>query len=407
MPDPNQLFDLLERAQPQIVAGVRARLPGIIVVSALTLAWVLPAMADDVAIRIMTQNVYQGTNFDEVFAAQTPAEFVAAVTLTYNNILATDPAERAAAVANEIASQQPDLVSLQEVSTLLTGNPATTVQFDYLGSLLSDLKARGQSYSVVATLPELDADAPSTLGFDVRLERGDAILVRTTDNATLTNIQIHQYVNNPPIQTPVGPFEDLRGYASVDLSIHGAAFQFVTTHLNTLQPAQGLQMQELIAAEGGAKLPLVVAGDFNANADDPSDPTYSTYQAAIDAGFADAWTAANGSDPGYTCCQNQNLMNFPSELNTRVDLVLLQGAIGVDGVQLIGDSPDDRTPSGLWPADHAGVVATLEIPTGSLAVPETSTWVMLLLGFGGLSLTARLWHRRDSPPPAVHSEPGF
>lgn len=104
MPNPNQLFDLLEKAQPQIVAGVRARLLGTILVSAL-FAWVRPAMADDVAIRIMTQNVYQGTNFDEVFAAQTPAEFVAAVTLTYNNILATDPAERAAALANEIASQ--------------------------------------------------------------------------------------------------------------------------------------------------------------------------------------------------------------------------------------------------------------------------------------------------------------
>jgi hypothetical protein len=108
-----QLFDLLEKAQPQIVAAVRARLLGTIVVSALTLAWVPPAVADDVAIRIMTQNVYQGTNFDEAFAAQTPAEFVAAVTLTYNNILATDPAERAAAVANEIASQQPDLLRLR------------------------------------------------------------------------------------------------------------------------------------------------------------------------------------------------------------------------------------------------------------------------------------------------------
>jgi hypothetical protein len=38
--------------------------------SAAGLIYVMPAQADDVAIRIMTQNVYQGTNFDELFAAK-------------------------------------------------------------------------------------------------------------------------------------------------------------------------------------------------------------------------------------------------------------------------------------------------------------------------------------------------
>ena len=87
---------------------------------ALALAWALPAQAGDAVVRVMTQNVYQGTNFDEVVAATTPAEFLAAVTTTYNNIMATQPAERAAAVANEIAREAPDIVSLQEVATLTT-----------------------------------------------------------------------------------------------------------------------------------------------------------------------------------------------------------------------------------------------------------------------------------------------
>ena len=389
-----------KKAQPQIVAGVRRKLPGAILVSALTLTWALPAKADDVPIRIMTQNVYQGTNFDEVFAAKTPAEFVAAVTTTYNNILATDPAGRAAAVASEIAGEQPDLVSLQEVSTLLTGNrPATTVQFDYLPSLQKDLKALGQNYSVVTTLSELDAEAPSTLGFDVRLVRGDAILVRADDKATLANIQVQHYVNNPPLQPAVGPpILDLRGYASVDVSIHGAAFQFVTTHLNTFQPAQLAQMQELISAESGTRLPLVMAGDFNADADNALDPTYATYQAAIGAGFVDAWSAANGADPGYTCCQNQNLLNFPSTLNQRIDLELLRGAIGVDEMNLVGDGAGDRLPSGLWPADHAGLIATLDIPQGSIAVPEASTWAMTFLGFVALGFAG--WRARSRQAPA-------
>jgi hypothetical protein len=33
-------------------------------------------------------------------------------------------------------------------------------------------------------------------------------------------------------------------------------------------------------------------------------------------------------------------------------------------VNLIGDTPADFTPSGLWPSDHAGVVATLTLPEG-------------------------------------------
>jgi endonuclease/exonuclease/phosphatase family metal-dependent hydrolase len=297
-------------------------------------------------------------------------------------------------------------VSLQEVSTLLTGNPANTVQFDYLPSLQKDLKALGQNYSVVTTLSELNAEAPSSLGFDVRLVRGDAILVRADDDATLTNIQVQHYVNNPPLPSEVGPIPDLRGYASVDVSIGGAAFRFVTTHLNTSQPAQLAQMQELISAENGTPLPLIMAGDFNAKAEDSLDPTNTTYQTAINAGFVDAWSAANGNDPGDTCCQNQNLLNFPSTLSERVDLELLQGAIGVDEAHLIGDGDGDRLPSGLWPADHAGVIATLEIPRGSLAVPETSTWVMLLLGFAGMCLAAPIGHRLGSPLPAFGGRPG-
>jgi hypothetical protein len=132
-----------------------------------------------------------------------------------------------------------------------------------------------------------------------------------------------------------------------------------------------------------------MAGDFNANADDPTDPTFLTYETAIGAGLVDAWSEAHGSDPGYTCCQAQNLLNSASSLNQRIDLVFLGGDIGVDDIHLIGDAGSDRTPSGLWPADHAGVVATLEIPESGAAVPETSTWAMLLLGFAGLGAAGR------------------
>jgi hypothetical protein len=58
-------------------------------------------------IRVMTYNVDEGTDFQELAAAHSPAEFIAAVGTTYMNILATRPAERAAAMAREIAREHP------------------------------------------------------------------------------------------------------------------------------------------------------------------------------------------------------------------------------------------------------------------------------------------------------------
>ena len=112
-------------------------------------------------------------------------------------------------------------------------------------------------------------------------------------------------------------------------SLGSSAFRFVTTHLvETSQPAQLAQMQELLARVAGSSLPVVMAGDFNANADYPSDLTFTTYQAALDADFTDDWVAVHGNDPGFTCCQDQDLENPVSLLDTRIDLFLSNGGSG-------------------------------------------------------------------------------
>ena len=82
-----------------------------------------PAMADDDdrGIRLVTQNMYVGSSFAALAAAQSPPQVFAAVATIYNNILATKPAERAAAMAREIARHRPDLVALQEAAMLRTG----------------------------------------------------------------------------------------------------------------------------------------------------------------------------------------------------------------------------------------------------------------------------------------------
>jgi hypothetical protein len=42
-------------------------------------------------------------------------------------------------------------------------------------------------------------------------------------------------------------------------------------------------------------------------------------------------------------------------------LILYRGGFSVRDIKLVGEKPSDRTPSGLWPSDHAGVVASLRL----------------------------------------------
>jgi endonuclease/exonuclease/phosphatase family metal-dependent hydrolase len=323
---------------------------------------------DDGGIRLFLQNMDEGTDFIELGAARTPAEFVAAVTTTYNNILATKPAERAAAMAREIAQQRPDLVALQEASVLRIGNggPATTVRSDLLQLLLDALAGLGQPYVAVAIFPGFDAQAPSTLGFNVRLTTQDAILVRANLQSELkvSNLQIQEFGVKAESQTAVGPLVNPNGWAAIDVRTRGSSFRFVTTHLDAGSPAVRVaQAGEMLLTAANTSLPVIFAGDFNIDADSSLDPSFLGYLAVINTGFTDAWRGKRGPDPGFTCCQAENVLNPTSLLNQRSDLVLFRGAFGVADISLIGNQPADRTSSGLWPSDHAGVAATLLLPS--------------------------------------------
>jgi endonuclease/exonuclease/phosphatase family metal-dependent hydrolase len=323
---------------------------------------------DDRGIRLVTQNMYVGSAFDALSVAQTPEQLRAAVATIYNNIVASRPAERAAAMAREIARHRPDLVALQEAAMLRTGTggPATTVRSDLLQSLLDELAGLGQRYRAVAILPGLDAQAPSALGFDVRVTMQDAILVRSDppgDAIKVSNLQIEQFGVKLATPTLVGLITDPRGWAAIDVTVRGSRFRFVTTHLDSVSPAiRVAQAKELLLTAANTSLPVVMAGDFNIAADTSLDPSFPAYQAMINAGFTDAWQSKRAPDPGFTCCQAGNLLNPTSLLNHRIDLVLFRGGFGVADISLIGNQPADRTSSGLWPSDHAGVAATLRLP---------------------------------------------
>src|SRR4051794_17420449 len=224
---------------------------------------------------VMTQNMDEGTDYQALATATNVPAFLAAVTQTYQDIAMTDPAARALAMAQAIAAQQPALIGLQEASAVRTGPspPATTVTSDLLQSLLNDLGALGPHYQALVVSPRLDAEAPSTLGFDVRLTTRDAILVRTDlPGFSATNPQSHTFVAQLAVPTAVGTVSFNRGWSSVDATLDGQTFRFIDTHLDTgaFAPLQLAQVHELLTDANPSSLPAVYVGDFNTSANDPS-----------------------------------------------------------------------------------------------------------------------------------------
>ena len=86
----------------------------------------------------------------------------------------------------------------------------------------------------------------------------------------------------------------------------------------------------------------------------PQDPTYTDF---ISAGYSDVWSEIFPKRAGLTCCQAESDNNPVSQLYQRIDLVLTQGKVAPWGVELIGTNLRSRLPDGLWPSDHAAVVA--------------------------------------------------
>jgi len=102
-------------------------------------------------------------------------------------------------------------------------------------------------------------------------------------------------------------------------------------------------------------------GDFNSTPPSNANGNGAAYRAVTGAGFEDAWSYVRADTPGDTCCQQPDLKNSSSELNRRIDFIFTRGTAKAISAGLTGGHPGDRTSSGLWPSDHAGLVATIEL----------------------------------------------
>ncbi|MGD2114043.1 MAG: endonuclease/exonuclease/phosphatase family protein [Acidobacteriota bacterium] len=345
-----------------------------------------PAGADRSGrIEVMTRNLYVGADIFRVFDATTPDELPIVVAGILQTVFDTDFPARSDALADEIARHRPHLIGLQEVSLIrvqspgdfLLGNPqpAETELFDYLDLLLARLAERGLDYRVAAVVENADVELPFLAGIaggvpqldDIRLTDRDVILARgdvDTSDALARSYAVH-------FSVPFGPLtiDFLRGFTAVDATVHGRTVRFVNTHLEveSIVPiVQQAQTAELLAELAAEELPVVLVGDFNSSPDDPFPAPYGQLAAA---GFTDTWLRRLGRpEDGATCCFTETLDDPSAALTSRIDLVWARtgstappfdAGIGPVRAVVVGDALRDRTDTGLWPSDHAGVVSSM------------------------------------------------
>lgn len=372
----------------------------------------LVAAAD---IDVMTQNQYLGVDLTPVLAAATaevfdPAAFNAAVVGALTKIAAARPAERVQALSAAIAQRRPDVVGLQEayrfeclphpmappVAGMGCDDPSIRGAFtDQLANTVAALRGQyalaGKVTNMqVAGIPFAVNGYPAILGLADR----DAILVRAGTSATpvplasLTGCRASDdgcnYVTRPPVLTVDTPAGQLtlaieRGYLGVDFSLKGQAYRVFNTHLEQrllaptlpetrlLQVGQAVELLNAAVGTWDGMKKLIVVGDFNSAPTDtipelPGTPT--PYQAFAMSGFTDAWTMRPQPGDGFSCCQDENLLNRQSALYERIDLIFsLAPPSRVVDMRLLGNTTGSKTrppgDGGLWPSDHASVAARL------------------------------------------------
>jgi endonuclease/exonuclease/phosphatase family metal-dependent hydrolase len=324
-------------------------------------------------VEVMTRNMYIGTDLAGLFAAQSLPQFVVAAGQAYTKVQASDPPARIRAMAREIDKTDPEIVGLQEVALFQTdteppildgpATPANTTAFDFLQMLLDALAERRAHYTVLTTSTNSATEAPTSLGFDVKLTDRDVLLARSDlspRKLSWSNASSANFAVNLTLPTFGGPITLTRGYNVADFTAKKRTFRVVNTHLEPFaDQIQDAQAAELLNGplSSGPQTQILI-GDINS---DPNATGINPYDMFATAGFADTWTETHRRDPGLTCCFGELLLDADASVfDERIDVVLTRRASKrATSAKIVGTDPSNRTPSGRWPSDHAGVVSAV------------------------------------------------
>lgn len=325
----------------------------------------------DRIVKVMTRNLDAGSDFGFVLQAAlnpnaTDFDLLLAISNTYQEMLLSNIPLRAQAIANEIKVTQPDLIALQEITTLRVGPygaPADTVVVDGLASLLQALDAQGLHYKKIAVQTNASIDLPAldasfnliTAGFTDY----DAVLART--DLQVADLQISavtmdhfRYILPFTVGGQTIPFT--RGWISMQVKVRGKEYKFVTTHLETFNSdIQAAQTEELLAGPLVSDLPVILAGDLNSDA---SNQSWANGPAIIilgAAGFEDVWAHLQPASPGLTWPLFAEDPPGPATPYQRIDLILTRGS----GIVNKSIADTGLTPwNGILGSDHSGVVGS-------------------------------------------------
>jgi endonuclease/exonuclease/phosphatase family metal-dependent hydrolase len=339
---------------------------------------------EGVPVEIMTQNMDDGTDQTYIIAAltgQIPDFSVqSAVDLTYFELQASNFELRDSLLAAKIADRKPEIVALQEAVLWRFGptpDTATNILFDQLDLLLSALKKLGVPYDVVGVNLLSDVALPGNqIGGALRFTDRNAVLVRSD----LRPPDLHFSNVHSRTFDAAFPFAGLTisaGWISADIEMGNKHFRFVTTHLQT--PIQGIQeatdvqlaqAQELIDELRNTRVPVVICGDFNSDANHggfvDDTPTVNLIEAA---GYEETWPKTHGSKdlgltwPFYLEDQFPPPPFFASfEPIERIDLCFSRDMEAVSSDLVVAPVPGSTMPP--FASDHAGVIAVFRPGVG-------------------------------------------
>ena len=358
------------------------------------------ARASTPALKVMTKNLYLGTDINRPIAAVVgktdPAEMLTALANATDEardiVDRTDFGTRSRLLAKEIAARKPDLVGLQEVALWRSGPievfkatelNAETVDLDYLKMLLAALRAEGVRYKAVSVNWLADVEAPAFEGTlqdpknprDVRMTMRDVILKRIGSGIKILKHRERQYTHNLEVSIAGKTLNFGRGYQWVDAQRGDQRFRFINTHLEAFSSDIAYkQAQQLLAGPGDANKTTIIVCDCN------SDPLNGSVKTAIGdtqphwapywlitskGGFHDTWLQWKQPQLGWTSGLSELVDDGTAAgFDHRIDMVFARTADGnrlrvVRGA-VTGNTVAAKDPkTGLWPSDHAGVVMRL------------------------------------------------
>jgi len=335
------------------------------------LGWTAAASAGP-TVKIMTQNVDQGTGegyiVEALFGALPLSD---AVDLTYAELRASHLKERASLIAAQIAAQQPDIVALQEVTLWRIGSDtqhAVIPIYDQLQYLLADLAKLRAPYVVAGTNTVDDVTLAGNKLGALRLTDRNVLLARAAYRwppVYFTGVESHIFSS----VLEIGGLQVPAGWISAIVHVGNKKFLLAAVHLESTVPGyppatdvQVAQAQELIQTLSGAKLPVVICGDFNSDANDnPNAPDYTpTADIIQEAGYTEAWNLLHNGDTGDTWplyLDDLIPISFPAQTPVeRIDLFFTLGMPALTAEQAISPAPSGFSPP--YGSDHVGVVAT-------------------------------------------------